>query len=282
MEKERMSIAIVGHIDHGKSTLIGRLLYDTNSLSEDAFEEIKKISEELGKETELAYIVDSLEEEREQNLTIDTTQIFLKSQKRDYIMIDAPGHKEFLKNMITGAASAAAAVLVIDVNEGVKEQTRRHSFILNMLGLKQVLVVVNKMDIVNYDSTKFNKIKEEILNFLNKLNIKPKHVIPVSAIKGDDITKLSKNMPWYKDISLLDALDALDKNLVLSDKALRFPVQDTYEIESKKILVGRIETDKCDGRNCCDCISGNFSDLNELFGMSIELEVVERREELND
>ncbi|MBU89915.1 adenylyl-sulfate kinase [Candidatus Woesearchaeota archaeon] len=242
MEKECMNIVIVGHVDHGKSTLIGRLLYDTNSIPEGIFEEVKKVSEELGKETEFAYLLDSLEEERKLNITIDTTQIFFKSPKKDYVIIDAPGHKEFLKNMITGASLANAAILIIDSNDGIQEQTKRHAYILSMLGLRQVIVVVNKMDITGYNSVKFNKIKEDILKFLSKLNIRPKYIIPISAIKGDNIIKKSKNMPWYNNLSVLEALDNLNAKQTLSNQPLRFPVQDVYEINNKRILVGKIES----------------------------------------
>jgi len=239
-----MNIVIVGHVDHGKSTLIGRLLFDTNSIPKSIFEEVKQVCEELGKKVEFAYLLDSLEEEREQNVTVDTTQIFFKTSNRSYVIIDAPGHKEFLKNMITGASQAEAAILIVDVNEGVQEQTKRHAYILSMLGLKQVIVVLNKMDIVNYDKVKFNKIKEDIIKFLNKLNITPKYIVPISAIKGDNITKKSKNMPWYNNLSVLEALDTLNTKETLSNKPLRLPVQDVYKIDDKRILVGRIEAGK--------------------------------------
>jgi sulfate adenylyltransferase large subunit len=240
-EKEHMNIVIVGHVDHGKSTLIGRLLYDTNSIPEGIFEEIKKVSEELGREVEFAYLLDSLEEEREQNVTIDTTQIFFKTLQRDYVIIDAPGHKEFLKNMITGSSQAEAAILVVSAKEGVQEQTKRHAYILSMLGLKQVIVVVNKMDSVGYEQAKFNKTKEDILNFLVGLGVKPSYIIPVSAMKGDNISKRSENMKWYDQVTVLEALDSLHTKEMLSHKPLRFPIQDVYKIDDKRILVGRIE-----------------------------------------
>jgi sulfate adenylyltransferase large subunit len=242
MKKEHMKIVIVGHVDHGKSTLIGRLLYDTNSIPESIYEEIKRVCEELGKEMEFAFFLDSLEEEREQSVTVDTTQIFFKTDKRDYVIIDAPGHKEFLKNMITGASLAEAAILIVDANEGVQEQTKRHAYILSMLGLKQVIVVLNKMDIINYDNAKFNTIKSEVLKFLDKLNIKPKLIIPISAMKGDNIAKKSENMSWYDNLSVLEALDTFNLKETLSKKSLRLPVQDVYKIDEKRILVGRIES----------------------------------------
>lgn len=245
-EKEHMNIVITGHIDHGKSTLIGRLLYDTDSIPEGVFEEIKKICEELGKDVEFAYLLDALEEEREENKTIDTTQTFFKTPKRDYVIIDAPGHKEFLKNMITGASSAEAAILVVSAKEeeGIQEQTKRHAYLLGMLGLKQVIVAVNKMDAAGYSKEKFNKIKEEMTRFLDELKIKPRHIIPISAMQGDNISTKSENMRWYGGPSILEALDSLKIKETLTKKPLRFPIQDIYNIDSKKILVGRIETGK--------------------------------------
>ena len=138
---DTLKFVIVGHVDHGKSTLIGRLLYDTNSLPPDKIQEIKKASKGLGRDTEFAYLLDHFEEERKQGITIDTTQVFFKTKKREYIIIDAPGHVEFVKNMVTGASQAEAAILIIDANEGVKEQTRRHAYILSLLGLKQIIVL---------------------------------------------------------------------------------------------------------------------------------------------
>jgi sulfate adenylyltransferase subunit 1 len=150
MEKETLKFVIVGHVDHGKSTLIGRLMYDTGSLPEEKIEEIKKFCDALGKDIEFGYVMDHLEEERDQGITIDTAQIFFGSGKRDYVIIDAPGHVEFVKNMITGASLAEAAILIVDAEEGVKEQTKRHACILGMLGLSQVIAVINKMDLVQY------------------------------------------------------------------------------------------------------------------------------------
>jgi sulfate adenylyltransferase large subunit len=238
MVKEHMNIVIVGHVDHGKSTLIGRLLYDTNSIPESIVDEVKQVSEELGKEMEFAYLLDSLKEEREQNITIDTTQIFFNTEKRDYVIIDAPGHVEFIKNMITGASQAETAVLIVDAHEGIKDQTKRHSYIIEMLGLKQVVVVVNKMDKVGYSKDMFEKVKNNLIDFLKKINIKPKYVIPISALKGDNIVRNSENMPWYNGITIIDALNSFQVRKSLDDLPLRFPVQDVYD----NIIVGKIET----------------------------------------
>lgn len=241
MEAEHLKFVIVGHVDHGKSTLIGRLLYDTESLPEGKIEEIKKICEAAGQELEFAYVIDHLEEEREQNITIDTTQTFFKTEKRRYIIIDAPGHREFLKNMITGASQAEAAILIVDAEEGIQEQTRRHAYLLHMLGIDQVIVIINKMDLVSYKQERFEEIKNELLTFLKNLKITPSYTIPVSAKKGDNIIRNSENMPWYKDLTLLLSLDTFKTKSDKSDLPLRMPVQDVYKIGNKRIIVGRVE-----------------------------------------
>lgn len=232
-----MNIVIVGHVDHGKSTLIGRLLYDTESIPSSQLEEIKKVCKELGKKLEFAYIVDALEEERTQEKTIDTTQTFFRSGKRDYTIIDAPGHKEFLKNMITGASYAEAAVLIVDVTESVRDQTKRHATILKLLGLKHVLVVINKMDLVSYQQTKFEQVKEQILDYLASLSITPAQIIPISAFEGDNVVHSSSKMRWYNGPTLLRALDAIE--LAKHEAPLRFAVQDVYQFD-KKVIVGNV------------------------------------------
>jgi len=239
---ENMNIVFVGHVDHGKSTLIGRLLYDTNSLPKDKVEEVKKTCEALGKDMEFGFILDHLQEEREQGITIDTCQIFFKTPKRNYVIIDAPGHVEFIKNMITGASQAEAAILIIDANEGVKEQTKRHAYILGMLGLKQIIVLINKMDLVDYKEERFNEVKQDIAIFFKKLNLKPSYTIPVAAKYGDNIAKESKKMIWYKGKTFLSCLDTFKVKEKSSDKALRFPIQDAYKIDDKRIFAGRIES----------------------------------------
>lgn len=236
-----LKFVIVGHVDHGKSTLIGRLLYDTQSLPLDKIEEIKKASCELGRETEFAYLLDHLEEERRQGVTIDTTQVFFKTDKRRYVIIDAPGHIEFVKNMITGASQAEAAVLTVDVKEGVKEQTRRHAYFLSLLGLNQVIVVINKMDLAGYKEEEFNEVRSKIEEFLNSINIKPLFCIPMSALQGENIAKKSAKLTWYKGSTFLESLDALQNKISPENKPLIFSVQDIYRIGEKRIVVGRIE-----------------------------------------
>ncbi len=237
-----LSFVIVGHVDHGKSTLIGRLLYDTDSLPLDKMEEIKKASAGLGRQTEFAYLLDHLEEERKQGITIDTTQVFFKSDKRRYVIIDAPGHVEFVKNMITGASQAEAAVLIVDVAEGVQEQTRRHSYILSMLGLQQVVVIMNKMDLVEYSQERFNSVKEDVEKWLKSINVEPLLYIPISAINGENIVKKSDKIPWYSGMTFLQSLDTLQNSLPPKDKSMLLPIQDVYKIDDKRINAGRVET----------------------------------------
>lgn len=237
-----LSFVIVGHIDHGKSTLIGRLLYDTGSLTLDKIEEIQQASARHGKQTEFAYLLDHFEEERKQGITIDTTQVFFKTPKRCYTIIDAPGHVEFIKNMITGASHAEAAVLIVDVNEGVKEQTKRHSYILSMLGLNQVIVVMNKMDLVDFSAERFETVKQDLQEWLRAVDITPLVCVPISAIRGDNIAAKSKNMDWYAGPTFLESLDALQNTPPTEDKPLLLPIQDVYKIQDKRISVGRVES----------------------------------------
>lgn len=241
MNEDNLKFVIVGHVDHGKSTLIGRLLYDTNSLPDGKIEEIKQICESLGKDIEFSYVMDHLEEERDQGITIDTAQIFFNPEKRGYVIVDAPGHVEFIKNMITGASQAEAAVLIVDAEEGVKEQTKRHAYILSMLGLNQVIVVVNKMDLVDYDQRRFDAVKKELLKFLSEINIKPSYVIPISAKEGDFVARKTGNMNWYDGPTVLEALDTFRTKESARDKPLRYVVQDVYDFD-RRIVVGRVES----------------------------------------
>ncbi|UCD85218.1 MAG: GTP-binding protein [Deltaproteobacteria bacterium] len=236
-----LKFVIVGHIDHGKSTLIGRLLYDTDSLQPDKVEEMRRTSGELGKETEFAFIVDQLREEREQGVTIDTTQIFFRSSFRNYVIIDAPGHIEFIKNMITGASQAEAAVLIIDAAEGIKEQTRRHTYILSLLGISQVIVVFNKMDLVGYDEARYKELKIQAQELIESLNIETDYYIPISALRGDNIVNKAEALSWYQGPTFLKGLDSLEGYLAAADRPLIFPVQDIYKIGSRKVIVGRVE-----------------------------------------
>ena len=240
--REVLNIVVVGHVDHGKSTVIGRLLYDTKSLPEGAIERVKRISKEKGKPFEYAYLLDAFEEEQKQGITIDTTQLQFRTALRDYVIIDAPGHKEFLKNMISGAASAEAALLIIDANEGIQEQSKRHGYILSLLGIQKAYVLVNKMDLIDYSEEKFNEIKQDMNEFLNNLHVYPLKYIPISAFYGENITTKSDKMPWYKGEPILAAIDLFEKEKGLEGKPLRFPIQDVYKFDHRRIVAGRIET----------------------------------------
>jgi sulfate adenylyltransferase large subunit len=241
MNDQKLKFVIVGHVDHGKSTLIGRLLYDTNSLPEGKIEEIKQLCESLGKDIEFGYVMDHLEEERDQGITIDTAQTFFSTAKRDYVIIDAPGHVEFVKNMISGASQAEAAVLIVDAEEGVKEQTKRHAYILGMLGLSQVIAVINKMDLVDFDQKRFETVKKDLMEFLSNINIKPSYVIPISAKNGDFIASKTATMDWYEGPTVLEALDTFRTRESAKEKPLRYVVQDVYSFD-KRIIAGRVES----------------------------------------
>ncbi len=239
-----LRLVIVGHVDHGKSTLVGRLLSDTGTLSEGKLEFVREICKQQGKEFEFAFLLDALEEEQEQGITIDTSQIFFSTAKRKYVIIDAPGHKEFLKNMVTGAADAEAALLLIDAKEGVQEQSRRHGYILKLLGLTQVAVVINKMDLVGYDEKVYTNIRSEYTAFLNSLGIEAEEFIPVSAKLGINIATLKDEMPWYNGPTILDMVDQFEKKPPPDHLPFRFPVQDVYKFDERRIIAGRVEAGK--------------------------------------
>jgi len=242
MAGENLKLVLAGHVDHGKSTLIGRLFYDTGSLPDGKLEEIQTISRETGGELEFGFIMDHLREERTRGITIDTAQCFFSTDKRDYIIIDAPGHKEFLKNMITGASQAEAAVLICSVPEGVQEQTRRHAYILKLLGLNQAVVAYNKMDLAEYSEEAFGRVQSEMEEFLARIDIEPAFSIPISARDGDNVARSSANMPWYRGPTILDALDRLEKPARPVEKPLRFPIQDIYTFTEEQVVVGRVES----------------------------------------
>ena len=239
-----MNIVIVGHVDHGKSTVIGRLLADTGSLPEGKLEQIKEMCRRNSKPFEYAFLLDALKDERSQGITIDTARCFFKTDKRHYIIIDAPGHIEFLKNMITGASRAEAALLVIDAHEGIKENSRRHGYLLAMLGIKQIAVLVNKLDLVEYNRDVYNNIVAEYSEFLRKINITPSNFIPISAMEGDNITVNSEAMPWYTGNTVLDELDSFHSAETEGNQPFRMPVQDVYKFtnagDDRRIIAGTV------------------------------------------
>ena len=237
-----LKVVFVGHVDHGKSTLIGRILHDTDSLSEGKIEHVKKACTAEGMEFEFAFLLDALLEEQKQNVTIDTTEIPFRTTRRRYAIIDAPGHKEFLKNMITGASRADAAILVISADEGVREQSRRHAYLLSMLGIKHIIVVVNKMDLVDYSEKRFREIEQEYRKFLRELGLDARIFIPASAKEGENVARASMKMKWYGAANVLEALDLLEPQRRNVDLPLRFCVQDVYRFDGRRIVAGRIET----------------------------------------
>ncbi len=242
-EANPLKIVIVGHVDHGKSTLVGRMFYETDSLEEGKYESVKKTCEKRGVPFEWAFLMDALQAERNQNVTIDTAQIWFETDLRPYVIIDAPGHKEFLKNMVTGAASADSALLLIAADEGVQEQSRRHGHMLSMLGIDQVTVVINKMDLVDYDEETYNQIVDEYSEFLHSIDIEPRRFVPTSARDGDNLTtEPTENMPWWEGMTVVEALDDFDRPDEINERPLRFPIQDIYRFDNRRILAGRIES----------------------------------------
>jgi bifunctional enzyme CysN/CysC len=243
-EMRPLRIVIVGHVDHGKSTLVGRLIHETGSLPEGRLEAIKAQSERRGMPFEWAFLMDAIQAERDQGITIDTTQIRFRTAQRPYTIIDAPGHKEFLKNMVTGAAAAEAALLLIDASEGVQEQSRRHGYLLHLLGVDQVAVVVNKMDLVGFSADRFGAVAEEYRAYLKGLGVTPACFVPVSARDGDNIQAHSPRMAWYQGPSVVDVLDGFRPKPSLADRPLRMPVQDVLKLDQRRIIAGRIESGK--------------------------------------
>jgi bifunctional enzyme CysN/CysC len=240
--RPQVRIVIVGHVDHGKSTLVGRLLHETGSLPEGKLEMLKAVSARRGMPFEWSFLLDALQTERDQGITIDTTQIRFRTRSRDVVLIDAPGHAEFLRNMITGASQADGALLIIDALEGVRDQTRRHGYLLHLLGIKQVAVVVNKMDRVDFSAARFAEIRDEISAHLTGLGVTPSAVIPISARDGDGVAERTRRTRWYDGPTVVEALDALEPARPLEQLALRLPVQAIYKFDDRRIVAGRIES----------------------------------------
>jgi bifunctional enzyme CysN/CysC len=243
---QRMNIVIVGHVDHGKSTVIGRLLADTHSLPEGKLEQVRAQCELNSKPFEYAFLLDALKDEQAQGITIDAARVFFKSNLRHYLILDAPGHIEFLKNMITGAARAEAALLVIDAAEGVQENSRRHGYMMSLLGIRQLAVVVNKMDLVGWDRGVYDRIVREYGAFLDQVGLKPSAFIPVSARGGDNIADRSEELPWYEGPTVLNALDEFRSEPMPVDRPFRMPVQDVYKFtkqgDDRRIVSGTIDS----------------------------------------
>ncbi len=273
MLNEQMNIVIAGHVDHGKSTIIGRLLSDTHSLPDGKIETIKKYCEVNSKPFEYAFILDALKEERSQGITIDSTRVFFNSSKRSYIIIDAPGHSEFLKNMISGASRAEAALLVIDAKEGVQENSKRHGYMLSMLGIKQIAVVINKMDLIGYNRDSFNSIKNEYSEFLKSININSLNYVPVSAREGENIISRNGSLRWYDGPTILEILDCFIKERVEDNLPFRMHVQDIYKFtndeDDRRIIAGLVESGKIAvGEEIIFYPSGKKSNIKSIEGFN--------------
>ncbi|WP_366922321.1 GTP-binding protein [Metallumcola ferriviriculae] len=248
MTNENMNIVIVGHVDHGKSTIIGRLLADTNTLPLGKLEQVREACRRNSKPFEYAFLLDALKDEQAQGITIDAARVFFKTIKRKYIIMDAPGHIEFLKNMVTGAARAEAALLVIDAHEGVMENSKRHGYLLSMLGIKQVVVLVNKMDVVDYNQKRYDKIVTEYKEFLLEIGVEAQSFIPVSGFMGDNVAVYSAKMPWYDSMTVLEKLDQLDNAQTPENQMFRMPVQGVFKFtaggDDRRIVAGTIDAGK--------------------------------------
>jgi len=246
VEKPHLNLAVIGHIDHGKSTTVGRLLFETGAVPPHIIETYRKEAEAKGKGSfEFAWVMDSLKEERERGITIDIAHRRFDTEKYYFTVVDCPGHRDFVKNMITGASQADAALLVVAAPDGVMEQTKEHVFLARTLGINQLIVGINKMDAVKYDEKRFNEVKAELSQLLKIVGYKPDNVIfiPMSAFKGDNISKHSENTPWYKGPTLLEALNLLNEPEKPTNLPLRLPIQDVYSISGiGTVPVGRVET----------------------------------------
>ena len=248
VEKEHMNLAMIGHIDHGKSTLLGRLLTEAGAIDPHLIEEYRKKAEAIGKATfEYAWVMDTLKDERERGITIDVAHQRFDTNKYYYTIVDCPGHRDFVKNMITGTSQADAAVLVVDAKDGIMAQTKEHVFLSRTLGVTQLIIAVNKMDRVNYDQKRYEELKKEIMALLKTVGYKDEHVtfLPVSAIEGENVTKRGDKLKWFDGPTLLDAMDLMKVPEKPIKLPLRIPVQDVYTITGVgTVPVGRVETGK--------------------------------------
>ena len=244
--KPHINLVFIGHVDHGKSTTVGRLLFDSGSVDEQTMRKLKDQAQQLGKVGfEFAFLMDNLKEERERGVTIDLAHKKFETPKYYFTIIDAPGHRDFVKNMITGASQADAAVLVVAANDGVMAQTKEHVFLARTLGVNQMIVAINKMDIAKYDEKRFNEVKNDVTKLLQMVGYKPEEVqfVPIAAYPGDNVVKKSENMAWYNGPTLIEALDKLKEPEKPRDLPLRLPIQDVYNITGVGVVVvGRVET----------------------------------------
>jgi bifunctional enzyme CysN/CysC len=241
-----MRVVVAGHVDHGKSTVLGRLLADTGSLPQGKLEQIQEKCRRTARPFEYAFLLDALKDEQAQGVTIDSARCFFKTAKRNYILIDAPGHTEFIRNMVSGASRAEAAVIVIDAAEGVQDNSRRHGYYLSLLGLRQVFVLINKMDLVAYSRERFNEVERGYADFLSRIHLNAQSFIPVSGFYGDNIASRSANMGWYDGKTLLEMLESLKADEQPLEKPFRMPVQDVYKFtedgDQRRIIAGTVES----------------------------------------
>jgi len=246
--KDHLNIVFIGHVDHGKSTTVGRLLFDSGHISDQQIRKLKELADSLGKGGfEFAFVMDNLKEERERGVTIDLAHKKFETPKYMCTIIDAPGHRDFVKNMITGASQADAAVLVVSANpgDGVQAQTKEHVFLSRTLGVGQMIIAINKMDMAKYDEKRYNEVKEQVSALLKTVGFKPDQInfVPEAAFLGDNVVKKSENMPWYKGPTLHEAIDQLKLPEKPTQLPLRLPIQDVYNITGIGLVpVGRVET----------------------------------------
>jgi sulfate adenylyltransferase large subunit/phosphoadenylyl-sulfate reductase (thioredoxin) len=241
-DRPLLRVVFVGHVDHGKSTLIGRLLHETGSLPDGKLANLTAVSERRGVPFEWSFVLDALQTERDQGITLDTSQVRLRTEARDIVLIDAPGHAELLRNMVTGAAQADAALLLIDATEGVRDQTRRHIHLLHLLGVPQLAVVVNKMDRIGFDQTIFAAIKAEITEELSRLGSSAVAILPIAARHGDGVAEYTPALAWHNGPTVLQVLDGFTPAKPPAALPLRFPVQAVYKFDDRRIVAGRVES----------------------------------------
>ncbi len=241
-DRETLRVVVIGHVDHGKSTLVGRLFHDTGMLPDGKLEAIRAMSEKRGMPFEWAFLMDALQAERDQGITIDTAHIWFRTPERNYVLVDAPGHKEFLKNMVTGAAASDAALLLIDAVEGLREQSRRHAFLLHLLGVREMAVVVNKMDAAGYSEERFRTIQRDYEAYLAEIGLKAQAFIPISARNGENLASSSAAMPWYHGPTVLQQLGRFQIRAPSENRPLRMPVQGVYKFDDRRIIAGRLES----------------------------------------
>lgn len=273
--RQDMRIVVAGHVDHGKSTVIGRLLADSGSLPEGKLDQVRQMCRRTARPFEYAFLLDALKDEQAQGVTIDSARCFFKTEKRNYILIDAPGHTEFIKNMVSGASRAEAAVIVIDAVEGVKDNSKRHGLYLSLLGLKQVFVLVNKMDLAEYSKARFDEVVQTYSDYLRQIRLEPLSFIPVSGFYGDNIVSCSTNMEWYTGKTVLETMESLKAEELPTEKPFRMPVQDVYKFtemgDQRRIVAGTLESGSLSvGDEVVFYPSGKRSRVQSIEGFSRE------------